>query len=112
MTGRRRGPAPYRTGPHEAPARKPRRQRSADDDRQPTAGELLRRLASPILEAAEPTDAAVRLGEAAEAAGVLVARQRLDRVAAVAPTTTAQAARIALVSAEDVVRAALSGGAQ
>ena len=100
MTGRRQGPALDRTGPHEALARKPRRQRSADDDRQPTAGELLRRLASPIL-------------EAAEAAGVLVARQRLDRVAAaVALTTTAQAAGIALVSAEDVVRAALSGGAQ
>ncbi len=78
--------------------------------RRPTGPELLRRLAGHVLDAGDPTDAAVRLGEAAEAAGILVARQQLDRTAAaVALTTTAQAAGIALVCAEDVVRAALRG---
>ena len=76
-----------------------------------TGPDLLRRLAGPILAAADPTDATVRLGEAAEAAAVLIAGRRLDRVAAaVALVTTAQVAGIALISAEDVVRAALWGG--
>jgi hypothetical protein len=105
------------------PGARPRQDRAAakllvpaaqgsEEGPQVAAGELLRRLAGRVLEAGDPTNAAVRLGEAAEAAAVLVDSQRLDRVAAaVALTTTAQAAGIALVSAEDVVRAALWGDA-
>jgi hypothetical protein len=85
-------------------------QGSGEGPQPPTAGELLRRLARPILEAEDPTDATVRLGEAAGAASVLVAAQRLDRVAAaVTLTTTAQAAGIGLTDAERVIRAALWG---
>jgi len=66
-----------------------------------------------VREAADPTDAAVRLGEAAEAAGILVAAQRLDRVsAAVALVTIGQAAGVPLADAERIARAALSAGAR
>jgi hypothetical protein len=110
MTRRRRRPAPTKeTGTYQnTPPRLFELEPTADDPRV-VAGELLRRLAGPILAADDPTDAAVRLGEAAEAA-VLVAAGRLDRVAAtVTLTTTAQAAGVALVAAEDVIRAALWG---
>ena len=116
MTGRRRGPAPHRTGPQEAPSQVLQapsqvlqHQRSADP--QVASGELLRRLADPILTAADPTDATARLGESAGAAAVLIASGRLERLAvAVVLTTTAQAAGVPLADAEGVVRAALSGG--
>jgi hypothetical protein len=91
----------------------PAAQDSGECPQPPTAGELLRRLTSPILEAADSADAEARLAESAEAARVLVAAQRLDQVAAtVALTTSAQAVGVALVAAEDVVRAALWGGAR
>jgi hypothetical protein len=64
VTRGRRGPAPAREiGPQEAPAKKPQRRHSADDDRQPTGGELLRRRL-------DRTAAVTVLSLAAQAAGV------------------------------------------
>ncbi len=112
MTQTWREPAPPQVaGPSEVLTTRPHRQRNADDP-QVAAGELLRRLARHVLDAGDPAAAAGRLGEAAEAAAVLVADRRLDRTAAVALSVAAQAAGLGLTAAEAVIHAVLRSGAR
>ncbi len=111
MTRGRRGPAPARgIGPQEAPAKKPQRRHSADDDRQPTGGELLRQLARHVRKGTDPADAREWQRVAAEVATPVVNGGRLDRTAAVTVLSlAAQAAGVGQANAFGVIWRALWG---
>jgi|SRR5687768_12770396 hypothetical protein len=106
MTRTRRGPAPDRTGPHEAPAKKPQRQRTAADP-QVTAGELIRRLARGVVDADGPADATARLRDAAGLVAELVTGRHVDRIAAAtALSLAAQTAGVGQSTAFTILDAA------